>query len=308
MNRLLRVATILAGLAAIVVACNRVPYTKRMQFNLVPDGIMNGVGKTAYNTMVSETRVASGTDDAHTLNKVGRRIAAVADQPKFDWEYKLLSDDTVNAWCLPGGKIGFYTGILPVLENEAGMAFVMGHEVGHATARHGAERMSQQLALIGGLVGLELYLSDQTELSGEERALILAAIGLGAQVGVMLPFSRKHESEADVIGLMYMSNAGYPPGESIKVWDRMSALGGPKMPTFLSTHPSNEKRQAVLKEWMPKARKRYQRNALEYDTQATLWSGSGDERSGRNDRDGRDGDTTASKSKKPKGKPPSGPR
>jgi len=271
MNRFLRATAIVVGLATLALACTRAPYTRRIQFNLVPNGIMNGIGKTAYASMLSESKIAHGSDNARTLTQVGQRIARVADQPKFQWEYSLIRDDTVNAWCLPGGKIGFYTGILPVLENEAGMAFVMGHEVGHATARHGAERMSQQLALLGGLVGLEVYLSNQSELTAAQRAAILGAIGLGAEVGVLLPFSRAHESEADIIGLMYMSNAGYPPEESIKMWDRMSALGGSSMPAFLSTHPSNAKRQENLREWMPKARKRYERNALDYDTLATLW-------------------------------------
>jgi predicted Zn-dependent protease len=271
MNRIIRATAIVVGLTTLTFACSRAPYTNRIQFNLIPNGIMNGIGKTAYSSMLSETRVASGTDNAQTLTQVGRRISRVADQPKFDWEYSLIREDTVNAWCLPGGKIGFYTGILPVLENEAGMAFVMGHEVGHATARHGAERMSQQLALLGGLVGLEVYLSNESELTPAQRAAILGAIGLGAEVGVMLPFSRSHESEADIIGLMYMSKAGYPPGESVKMWDRMAALGGSKMPTFLSTHPSHDKRKENLREWMPKARKRYERNALNYDTLDTLW-------------------------------------
>ncbi|MBW1880399.1 MAG: M48 family metallopeptidase [Deltaproteobacteria bacterium] len=271
MNRIVRATAIVIGLTTLALACSRAPYTKRIQFNLIPNGIMNGIGKTAYTSMLGENKVARGSDNARTLTQVGRRIASAADEPKFKWEYSLIQEDTVNAWCLPGGKIGFYTGILPVLENEAGMAFVMGHEVGHATARHGAERLSQQLALLGGLVGLEVYLSNESQLTTAQRAAILGAIGLGAEVGVMLPFSRAHESEADIIGLMYMSNAGYPPEESVKMWDRMAALGGSSMPTFLSTHPPHEKRKENLREWMPKARKRYQRNALNHDTLVTLW-------------------------------------
>jgi len=212
-----------------------------------------------------------GGADHETLRSVGKAIATQAAQPKFEWEYALIDDPNINAWCLPGGKIGFYTGILPVLENEAGMAFVMGHEVGHAVARHGSERMSQQLLLIGGLTGLEIFMASQKKLTPAQQIAILGAVGLGAEVGVILPFSRAHESEADVMGLMYMSGAGYPPEESIKVWDRMgaSSRGGP--PTFLSTHPSGEARQRNLSEWMDNARKRYARSKLSRDTLAQLW-------------------------------------
>lgn len=273
MKRLARALSLLMGLALLFVACRKVPFTNRVQYNLVPTGIMHGIGASAYQDMLGQERVIRGTDDAQTLRQVGRRIARSAQQPEFEWQYALLGSDDVNAWCLPGGKIGFYTGILPVLESEAGMSFVMGHEVGHATARHGAERMTQQLTLIGGLVGLEIFLSEKSKLTAEQRALVLGAIGLGAQVGAILPFSRKHEAEADVIGLMYMSRAGYPPEESIAVWDRMSAMGGPRPPTFLSTHPSPERRQDNLREWMPQAQKRYARNALDYDTQQVAWGG-----------------------------------
>ena len=151
MKRLARALSLLMGLALLFAACRKVPYSNRLQYNLVPKGIMHGIGASAYQDMLSQERVIRGTDDAKTLRKVGRRIARSAEKPDYEWQYALLGSDTINAWCLPGGKIGFYSGILPVLESEAGMSFVMGHEVGHATARHGAERMSQQLTLIGGL-------------------------------------------------------------------------------------------------------------------------------------------------------------
>ena len=149
----------------------------------------------------------------------------MADQPDFDWSYALINDPQMNAWCLPGGYIGFYTGILPVLRNEAGMAFVMGHEVGHAVARHGAERMSQQLLAVGGLQVLDMFLSGSSKVSEETRGMIMAAAGVGAQAGVIPPFSRAHEKESDTIGMMYMAEAGYPPGESIKVWERLEEAG-----------------------------------------------------------------------------------
>ncbi|TNE91848.1 MAG: M48 family peptidase [Deltaproteobacteria bacterium] len=267
-----RVLALLAA-AAMLVACARVPYTKRIQLNMIPEPLVNSIGRVSYAQMLSGANVRRGGDDAAVLQRVGRRISRVAKKPKYKWEFSLISDSTINAWCLPGGYIGFYTGILPVLKNEAGMAFVMGHEVGHATARHGAERISQQLTLIGGLVGLELLLSKETNWNPEERAIVLGALGVGAQFGIMLPFSRMHETEADVIGLMYMAEAGYPPAESIRVWDRMNEAAGPGLPSFLSTHPSHKKRQKNLREWMPRARKRYERNKLDRNTREVLWSG-----------------------------------
>lgn len=262
---------LVAAVVSIGVACRKVPYTERRQYNLVPDGIMRALGRTTYSQMLSGKRVARNGQPSEALSRVGKRISAVADQPKFDWKFSMIEENTVNAWCLPGGYIGFYTGILPVLKNEAGMAFVMGHEVAHATARHGSERVSQQMTLLGGLAGLNAYLSGNSDLSPEQRGVLMGAIGVGAEVGVMLPFSRSHESEADVIGLMYMSGAGYPPAESIKVWDRMGEAGGISPPAFLSTHPTNEKRQAVLREWMPKAKKRYQRNKRAGDMLKPIW-------------------------------------
>jgi len=262
------------GLTACVVACVRTPVTNRAQFSLIPDGIMRGLGGATYDDMLQGERVLKKTEDAELLRSVGRRIARVADVPSYDWSFALIKeDDTVNAWCLPGGKIGFYTGILPALRNEAGMAFVMGHEVAHATAHHSAERLSQQVALLGGLVGLELYLAKNSEMELEQRAALYGALGVGAAVGVVLPFSRFHESEADSIGVMYMARAGYPPRESIRVWERMEAeQDGFAIPAFLSTHPSHERRQVRLEEWMGRANKRYQRNALPRETQKALWS------------------------------------
>lgn len=255
--------------------CSKVPVTGRRQYNIVPESIMIGLGKSAYSQTLSESKVEKKGDDAEMLAKVGKRIATVANKKDYDWRYKLLDDDdTINAWCLPGGKIAVYTGILPVLKNEAGMGFVVGHEVGHAVARHGAERLSQQLTVLGGMAGLYLYMDQKTGLSDQQKGIIVAAMGAGAEVGVLLPFSRKQESEADVIGMMYMATAGYPPEESIDIWDRMEkATGGSSLPTFLSTHPSDDNRKANLKDWLPQAKKRYARNKLSGNTQATLWEG-----------------------------------
>jgi predicted Zn-dependent protease len=256
-----------------LVACQKVPYTGRPQFNLVPDSIMRGIGKSSYQSVLSEERIQKTGEEVDVLERVGRRISKVANEDDYDWSYTMVDKDEINAWCMPGGYITFYTGILPVLQHEAGMAFVMGHEVGHATAHHGAERLSQQLALIGGLAGLELYMANATDVKPKDRAIILGALGVGAEVGVLLPFSRTHESEADVIGMMYMARAGYPPGESTDLWDRMERASPASMPAFLSTHPSNESRKQNLREWMPRARKKFERDPLPVETVTKpLWS------------------------------------
>lgn len=271
-----RILALVAATGALFAACYKVPYTGRKAANPVPDAVMVALSKTTYKDMLSGVKVKKKGDDADLLDRVGRKISKAAKKPEYDWQVSLIDEDTVNAWCLPGGKIGFYTGILPVLENEAGVAFVMGHEVGHAIARHGGERMGQQLALFGGLAGLYAVLNSETKLTKEQSAMVVAVVGVGAEVGVILPFSRMHESEADIIGTMYMANAGYPPTEAIEVWDRMGAdSGGLELPAFLSTHPSDEKRQKVIREWLPKAKKRYQRNKIDRDTTQTLWGGGG---------------------------------
>lgn len=266
-----RILAFTVGLMAFGLACHKVPYTGRVQYNLIPDGVMRTLGKVTYAEMLSGKGIARGNENSEVLKRVGRRVSTVANQPKFDWQFSLIREDTVNAWCLPGGYIGFYTGILPILRHEAAMAFVMGHEVAHATAHHGAERVSQQLTLLGGLAGLNLYLAGRSKLDDQQRALVLGALGVGAEFGVMLPFSRAHESEADVIGMMYMAEAGYPPAESIPVWDRMKEASGPGLPGFLSTHPTSEKRKENLREWLPRAKKRYERNKLAEDTTRVLW-------------------------------------
>lgn len=248
-------------LCAFVVGCRKIPETGRRQLTLVPDSYMTQLGVQSYRSVRQEGRVITETRDARILNEVKNRISRVAERPDYKWRATLFEDDeTINAWCMPGGKIGFYTGILPVLENEAGMAFVMGHEVAHAVLRHGAERMSQQLAAVGGLTALNVYLNNRENADPQMNQIALAVLGLGAQVGLILPFSRLHESEADRVGMMYMAQAGYPPGQSVQVWNRMQQAGGGGSIEFLSTHPSYNTRRKNLNELMPKARKKYQNN------------------------------------------------
>lgn len=271
-----RTAAVVAGVALIAVACAKVPYTNRKQFTIIPAKTMQALGAQTYDEMLAAAKVVKDGEDVETLRRVGKKVAKVANQEDFAWKFNLMKDAEINAWCLPGGYIGFYTGILPVLNNEAGMGFVMGHEVGHAVARHGAERMSQQLALTGGLSVLDMVISGSGKVSEQQRGVIMGALGLGAEFGVMLPFSRAHEKEADIIGMMYMAEAGYPPAESVKVWDRMAAVTGKGGPAFLSTHPSFDARKEAQQEWMGEAKKRFARAKGSDDTRKAIWTGAAD--------------------------------
>ncbi|MEL6346343.1 MAG: M48 family metallopeptidase [Myxococcota bacterium] len=258
------------------VGCRKLPETGRRQLNVVPNGYMNDLGVQSYRQVRRESNIITTGRDAEILEAVKDRIATAADNPDYKWRATLFRDNqTVNAWCMPGGKIGFYTGILPILENEAGMAFVMGHEVAHATLRHGAERMSQQLVTVGGLGALSLYLSNREAADPQMTTIVLSVLGLGAQVGVLLPYSRLHESEADRVGLMYMAKAGYPPQESIKVWNRMQKNSGGDNPLeFLSTHPSYQTRRQELNQRMGRANRLYENNRNRTNgrnVQQTIW-------------------------------------
>ncbi|MCA9727694.1 MAG: M48 family metallopeptidase [Candidatus Eisenbacteria bacterium] len=238
-------------LAFTIAGCATVPVTGRKSFNLIPDNQANAMGADAYRQVLSESKVVTSGPEYRMMMDVGRRIAAVADQPDYQWEFSLIDDpNTVNAFCLPGGKVAVYTGIMPVAQNEDGLAVVMGHEIAHAVARHGSERMTDQLALQVAGAGLESLLGGASEGS---RSLVLAAYGVGAQVGVLLPFGRSQESEADHIGLIYMARAGFDPHEAPRFWERMTAQGGGRPPEFLSTHPSPENRVKQLQDWMPEA-------------------------------------------------------
>lgn len=251
------------AVAMVAVACAKVPYTGRSQFNLIPNATMNSLGATTYQEMLGQVAVVEEGRDPAILDAVGERIAFAANQPDYAWEFALIDDPMINAWCLPGGYIGFYSGILPVLESEAGMAFVMGHEVGHAVARHGGERMSQELGISGALSILDMVLAGTGKVTDDQRAITLGALGMGAQLGIMLPYSRAHEKEADVLGMMFMAEAGYPPKQSLSVWERMAASSdGQAPPEFLSTHPSHETRIANQQEWLEEASKKYKRSRV----------------------------------------------
>jgi predicted Zn-dependent protease len=190
------------------------------------------------------------------VQDVGKRIAAVADDPGFDWQFTLIQSTEVNAWCLPGGKVAVYSGILAVTQDEAGLAVVMAHEIGHAVAQHGAERMLQEQLTQVGLTAVSSTLGG---LSPQSQGALLALFGAGAQFGVLLPFSRDMESEADHIGLIYMARAGFDPANAVALWQRMEARDkGSQVPEYVSDHPSDATRIKNLEKWMPEAEKVYQ--------------------------------------------------
>ncbi len=244
-----------------LVACATVPHTGRKQLNFVSDKQLNSIGAKAYSEILKREPVSENKTLNETVKRVADRIGKVADEtdkPGFEWDVRLIDQDIPNAFCLPGGKIIVYKGILPYAKTEAGLAAIIGHEVAHAVARHGAERLSQQMALQGvGAVGSEIFKSTDGKLDEKTRAII-GALGFGATIGVILPYSRTHEFEADRIGQTYMASAGYEPEEAVKLWSRMSAIKKPPIPPWLSTHPADQDRVNKLIESSPDAQKKYQ--------------------------------------------------
>ncbi len=250
----------IASLALLLTACATVPDTGRKQLLLISPSQEMQLGLQAFEKIKKETPISKDPEINAMVQRVGKRIAAVAPLPNAQWEFVVFDDPKVaNAFCLPGGKVGIYTGILPITKDEAGLATVIGHEVAHAVARHGAERMSQGLlAQLGGQV-INIATADK---SPQARQLIQMAYGLGAQVGVMLPYSRAHELEADRLGQLYMARAGYDPKESIEFWKRFAAWAakqGKRPPEFLSTHPLGKTRIRQLEKFLPEAEAEYRR-------------------------------------------------
>ena len=263
-RRLILLSTVL-----VLAGCATVPMTGRRQLSLVSGSEVNALAATEYGKFLKENPPVRGTPDAEMVERAGRRIQAAVEKymtkndyagllEGYDWQFHLVNDKQVNAWCMPGGRVVVYSGLLPITEDETGLAVVMGHEVAHAIAQHGAERMSQQLATQLGGVALGVALSTK---SAETQALAMAAFGAGSAVGILLPFSRAQESEADKMGINFMAMAGYDPRASIGLWQRMAAAGkaAGKPPVFLSTHPSDEQRIERLKKDMPEALKRYEK-------------------------------------------------
>ena len=253
-----------AAVLGILVSCATNPFTGKSTLALVPDSQIFPSAFQQYNAFLTENKVVSGTADAQRLQNVGLKIRGAAEKwlnangyqgylKDYAWEFKLIQSPDLNAWAMPGGKVVFYTGILPVCQDDAGIATVMGHEVAHALANHGQQRMSAGLLQQLGAAGTQIAVGGESE---QTQALAMQAYGVGSQVGAMLPFSRKHESQADEIGLILMAVAGYNPDVSVAFWQRMSAKagGGGAPPELLSTHPSDATRMANLKRLIPKAK------------------------------------------------------
>lgn len=240
----------LCAAALFLAACASVPYTGRKQFNVVSEAEEIKLGEQAYQEVLAKTPLSKNEEYQRRVRAVGARIKAAADKPDFKWEFNVLAGKEINAFCLPGGKVAFWEAILPLCETDAGIAVVMGHEVAHALAHHGAERMSEGMGanIIGEIISVGLGNADPAR-----RDSVLQLYGIGSQVGIMLPFSRTHESEADKIGLILMAKAGYDPRAAVGFWERMAASGGQKPPELLSTHPADATRIAQIRKWLPEA-------------------------------------------------------
>ena len=251
-----------AVIAAAIGACSQVPVTGRSQLSLVSSQEMLSMSTTEYSNFIKTNKVAPSTDkQAQMVRKVGQNIQFAVEKyfrehnlsgnlSGYKWEYNLVESKEVNAWCMPGGKVVVYTGILPITKNDTGLAVVLGHEIAHAVAEHGKERMSQgMIAQLGGMA-LDQALEQK---SAETKQIWMTAYGLGAQYGVLMPYGRTQESEADHLGLIFMAMAGYDPHAALTFWQRMAAQGGSKPPEILSTHPSDETRIADISKRMPEA-------------------------------------------------------
>lgn len=244
-------------------SCKTNPFTGERNLNFVSNSQIFPASFQQYNEVLAESDVVRNTAESRMIENIGDRIATAAKRyldangyqgylEEYEWEFALIDEETVNAWAMPGGKIAFYTGILPIAQDETGIATIMAHEVAHALADHGAQRMSAaQLQQLGAVAG-SVALSGKSE---QTQQIFAQAYGLGSQIGVMLPFSRSHETEADRIGLTLMAIAGYDPSEAANLWRRMKeASGGQGTPEFLSTHPSPDTRIQNLEDWAPEAK------------------------------------------------------
>jgi len=253
-------------LISFLAGCSTVPITGRRQLSFIPQGELLTLSDQGYKDVLSKSILSNDAAWNRKVTEVGRKIATSAgtfmrengmekDLANYKWEFHLIQDDkTVNAFCMPGGKIVVYTGILPAVQDENGLATVMSHEVAHAIANHGGERMSQELLVQAGGMGLAQIMKSKPVLA---QNILMQAYGAGSQVGILLPYSRSHESEADHIGLILMARAGYDPKTAVSFWERMNALGGAKPPELLSTHPANVRRIADINKEIPEAEKYY---------------------------------------------------
>jgi len=246
------VVSLLVGVVA-VLGCRTAPLTGRKQLLLIPEPQELTLGAQAFQETTAESPPSTHAPWVEMVQRVGHRIAVVANRPDYNWEFRLVASPQQNAFALPGGKVVIYEGILPLCVNEAGLAVVMSHEIAHALARHGGERMSQGY-VVNGVGTLIRYATQDREQVTRDR--LLQAYGMASKYGYILPYSRRHEAEADQIGLMLMARAGYDPREAPRFWERFAAAQqGPGVPEFFSTHPSDERRaaelQALLAEALP---------------------------------------------------------
>jgi len=262
-SRLLVIFKVLV-ISVTLAGCSRVAVSGRQQLNLIPDSEMQAMSGEQYTQFLAENKLSTDAEGTAMVRRVGVRIqhaveAYFAEQGKPDavkgyaWEFNLVQSDEINAWCMPGGKVVVYTGILPVCNGETGLAVVLGHEIAHAVAKHGAERMSQALVEQMGVAALSAAMGKNPGLT---QQIFLQAVGVGSQVG-MLAFSRGQESEADHLGLVFMAMAGYDPHNAVEFWQRMTAQGGQKPPEILSTHPSDEHRIHDIQTHMDEAMSHY---------------------------------------------------
>jgi len=265
--KLLKIFVPIILLAFTVYYCATVPITGRSQLSLIPDSEMNAMSFSQYSEFIKTNKLSSNKTDVDIVKRVGVKIQKAVETyftqknlskelAGYQWEFNVVESEEVNAWCMPGGKVVVYSGILPITKDETGLAVVMGHEIAHAIAKHGSERMSHGLMQQLGGMALSVALQDEPETT---QAIFMTAYGVGSTVGVMLPFSRTHESEADHLGLIFMAMAGYDPNAAVDFWTRMAANSGGKPPEWLSTHPSDATRIADIKKHLPEALSYYKK-------------------------------------------------
>jgi predicted Zn-dependent protease len=255
-------------MSVLFIQCSTVPITGRKQLNLIPASQMQALSYQQYGDFLKSNKLSTNQGATLLVRTVGVKIQHAVEQymaqnnmssslAGYNWEFNLVEDPQVNAWCMPGGKVVVYTGILPITQDESGLAVVLGHEIAHAIAQHGDERMSQ--GLITQLGGMALEKAIETK-PAVTKQIYMTAFGLGAQVGVLLPYSRLQESEADRLGLIFMAMAGYNPNLAVTFWQRMSSMNtGQKPPEFLSDHPADATRIADIQKELPEALKYYKK-------------------------------------------------
>ena len=248
------------------ISCVKTPISNKSAFILIPINQEVALGKQAFKQILKNEKHSNNKIVSGLIKKIGLRIAKISAMPNLDWEFKLIESKEQNAFALPGGKVAVYTGLIPIAMNEAGLATVMSHEIAHVIARHGAQRMTQQLVLSAGLLATSISLDNS-----RQKKLIMAALGVGIAYGFTLPFSRSNEAEADQIGLRYMAKAGYDPSEATRFWKRFSDVkGGEKVPEFLSTHPADRRRIALIKKYLTRAKIDYSSLKVKYGLGKTL--------------------------------------